>query len=197
MRSDQQNTGCPAHDALTEAEHKAIAWAGELMGDCQGRDTLNALSDELQRLRRLKDCVPDDVAAQARVIGLYLKPFCEGSLPYYEMIAEASRRAAAHIKALEEQSQQLTTEHGAMKRRIVGRPDLRCMKCGHYACGSGQWSCPTCGEWHMWESVGDHNWHPESEQGKAWLEPVAARFDAWLHQAAALERLNKEAGANG
>jgi hypothetical protein len=63
----------------------------------------------LARIDHIQGQVPDDVATQARVIGLWLKDFCDESLPYYEMIAEASRRAAKHIDHLTEENTRLTT----------------------------------------------------------------------------------------
>ena len=43
-------------------------------------------------------------ATSARTIALYLKEFCDTSLPYDEMIAEASRRADSKIAALTEEN---------------------------------------------------------------------------------------------
>lgn len=42
----------------------------------------------------------ESYAAAARVIALYLKRFCDEKLPYPEMIADASRKAAAEIERL-------------------------------------------------------------------------------------------------
>jgi hypothetical protein len=41
-----------------------------------------------------------DYPAAARVIGLYLSDFCDGSLPYPQMIADAARWAADYIDKL-------------------------------------------------------------------------------------------------
>jgi hypothetical protein len=42
----------------------------------------------------------DRYAAAARVIGLHLREFCDESLPYDEMIAEAARRASDEVEQL-------------------------------------------------------------------------------------------------
>lgn len=63
-------------------------------------DELEAKDRELEELRRIKT-IRDKYATSARVIGLYLKDFCDTSLPYSEMIADASRKAADKIERLE------------------------------------------------------------------------------------------------
>lgn len=47
------------------------------------------LQEELEKVTQIRD----DYATAARTIALYLKDYCDESLPYHEMIAEAARRA--------------------------------------------------------------------------------------------------------
>lgn len=53
------------------------------------------------------ESVVEKYATAARVIGLHLRQFCDESLPYDEMIAEASRRAAAALTLADSRRQQL------------------------------------------------------------------------------------------
>lgn len=58
--------------------------------------TILALLDRLDAAERATGAY----AAAARVIALWLKEFCDEKLPYDEMVAEASRRAAKEIEVL-------------------------------------------------------------------------------------------------
>lgn len=51
---------------------------------------------EVERLNKFADAY----APSSRIVALYLAKFCNGSLPYAEMIADAARRADSEITAL-------------------------------------------------------------------------------------------------
>ena len=55
---------------------------------------LSALQGENERLRE----TVDKYATAARVIALHLKPFCDESLPYDEMIADVARNASDELE---------------------------------------------------------------------------------------------------
>ena len=55
---------------------------------------LSTLQAENERLRE----TVDKYATAARVIALHLKPFCDESLPYDEMIADAARKASDELE---------------------------------------------------------------------------------------------------
>ena len=55
---------------------------------------LSTLQDENEKLRE----TVDKYATAARVIALHLKPFCDESLPYDEMIADAARKASDELE---------------------------------------------------------------------------------------------------
>lgn len=55
---------------------------------------LSTLKDENEKLRE----TVDKYATAARVIALHLKPFCDESLPYDEMIADAARKASDELE---------------------------------------------------------------------------------------------------
>lgn len=59
---------------------------------------------------KLRETV-DKYATAARVIALHLKPFCDESLPYDEMIADAARKASDELE-------QVTAERDAAVERI-------------------------------------------------------------------------------
>ena len=56
--------------------------------------TLSTLQAENEKLRE----TVDKYATAARVIALHLKPFCNESLPYDEMIADAARKASDELE---------------------------------------------------------------------------------------------------
>ena len=56
--------------------------------------TLSTLQAENEKLRE----TVDKYATAARVIALHLKPFCDESLPYDEMIADAARKASDELE---------------------------------------------------------------------------------------------------
>ena len=55
---------------------------------------LSTLQSENEKLRE----TVDKYATAARVIALHLKPFCDESLPYDEMIADAARKASDELE---------------------------------------------------------------------------------------------------
>lgn len=55
-----------------------------------------ALSKLQTENKKLRETV-DKYATAARVIALYLKPSCDESLPYNEMIADAARKVSAEL----------------------------------------------------------------------------------------------------
>ena len=64
----------------------------EICGDAA--DALSTLQAENEKLRE----TVDKYATAARVIALHLKPFCDESLPYDEMIADAARKASDELE---------------------------------------------------------------------------------------------------
>lgn len=60
-------------------------------------DVATALSMLQAENEKLRETV-DKYAVAARVIALHLKPFCDKSLTYDEMIADASRKASAELE---------------------------------------------------------------------------------------------------
>lgn len=68
---------------------------------CQARpfllDAATALSTLKGENEKLRETV-DKYATAARAIALHLKPFCDESLPYDEMIADAARKASDELE---------------------------------------------------------------------------------------------------
>nr|DAZ63644.1 MAG TPA: hypothetical protein [Caudoviricetes sp.] len=60
---------------------------------------LSTLQDENEKLRE----TVDKYATAARVIALHLKPFCDESLPYDEMIADAARKASDELEQVKQE----------------------------------------------------------------------------------------------
>jgi hypothetical protein len=67
--------------------------------------------------------IVDRYAAAARVIALYLGEFCDESLPYDEMIADAARKAAAALTAERQAREQAEAVHGENAQRVLNRLD--------------------------------------------------------------------------
>ena len=61
------------------------------------RDASTALSTLQAENEKLRETV-DKYATAARVIALHLKPFCDESLPYDEMIADATRKSSDELE---------------------------------------------------------------------------------------------------
>ena len=73
---------------------------------------LSTLQAENEKLRE----TVDKYATAARVIALHLKPFCDESLPYDEMIADAARKAFAELEQVKRENRQLKEKlHGMEK----------------------------------------------------------------------------------
>lgn len=76
---------------------------GEVLGmdctefECIMADAATALSTLQDENEKLRETV-DKYATAARVIALHLKPFCDESLPYDEMIADAARKASDELE---------------------------------------------------------------------------------------------------
>ncbi len=62
-------------------------------------------NDEIDEIcNKEKDKIIDDYAESSRVIALYLSEFCDRTLPYDKMIADAARKASEALKASENRS---------------------------------------------------------------------------------------------
>ena len=75
-------------------------WSGGDMSKCIPRmttDVATALSTLQAENEELRETV-DKYATAARVIALHLKPFCDESLLYDEMIADAARKASDELE---------------------------------------------------------------------------------------------------
>lgn len=75
-------------------------WSGGDMSKCIPRMTTaaaTALSTLQAENEKLRETV-DKYATAARVIALHLKPFCDESLTYDEMIADAARKASDELE---------------------------------------------------------------------------------------------------
>lgn len=78
----------------------------EIMDLCMdAADALSTLQGENERLRE----TVDKYATAARVIALHLKPFCDESLPYDEMIADAARKASDELEQVKWENNALWT----------------------------------------------------------------------------------------
>ena len=72
----------------------------EVCLDC--KDAATALSTLQAENEKLRETV-DKYATAARVIALHLKPFCDESLPYDEMIADAARKASDELEQVKQE----------------------------------------------------------------------------------------------
>ena len=86
---------------------KEIDGSDELM--LNAATALSTLQAENEKLRE----TVDKYATAARVIALHLKPFCDESLPYDEMIADAARKASDELE-------QVKRENSHLKERLYG-----------------------------------------------------------------------------
>lgn len=90
-------------------------WAAGDMSRCipnMTGDASTALSTLQAENEKLRETV-DKYATSARVIALHLKPFCDESLPYDEMIAGAARKASDELE-------QVKRENSHLKERLYG-----------------------------------------------------------------------------
>ena len=85
----------------------------EIMDLCMEAATaLSTLRAENEKLRE----TVDKYATAARVIALHLKPFCDESLAYDEMIADAARKASDELEQVKRENRQLKEKlHGMEK----------------------------------------------------------------------------------
>ena len=74
------------------ANKKISAWVRSTSMDAA--TALSTLQAENEKLRE----TVDKYATAARAIALHLKPFCDESLPYDEMIADAARKASDELE---------------------------------------------------------------------------------------------------
>lgn len=105
------------------------------------RDAATALSTLQTENKKLRETV-DKYATAARVIALHLKPFCDESLPYDEMIADAARKASDELE-------QVKAERDAAvswAQKYTESIDMPCVACKHntgdYVCTA---ICGNCG----------------------------------------------------
>ena len=111
----------------------------EIMDLCMEAATaLSTLQAENEKLRE----TVDKYATAARVIALHLKPFCDESLPYDEMIADAARKASDELE-------QVKAERDAAvswAQKFTESIDRPCVACKHntgdYVCTA---ICGNCG----------------------------------------------------
>ena len=75
-------------------------------------EAATALSTLQAENEKLREAV-DKYATAARSIALHLKPFCDESLPYDEMIADAARKASDELE-------QVKRENSHLKERLYG-----------------------------------------------------------------------------
>ena len=81
---------------------------------------------------KLRETV-DKYATAARVIALHLKPFCDESLPYDEMIADAARKASDELE-------QVKRERDAAVEQLHGI----CSACKNYSPYHNRGKCRFC-----------------------------------------------------
>lgn len=126
-------------------------------------DCYRGIIEENARLRtaltQSKDVV-DKYAAAARVVSLYLREFCDKSLPYDEMIADAARKAEAVFTRVRAERNDLLEYAKELKECEMCRHDTFC----HHrnptnsdcdVCGRKE-KCPClgCNEASRWEYRG-------------------------------------------
>lgn len=111
----------------------------EIMDLCM--EAATALSTFQAENEKLRETV-DKYATAARVIALHLKPFCDESLPYDEMIADAARKASDELE-------QVKAERDAAvswAQKYTESIDMPCVACKHntgdYVCTA---ICGNCG----------------------------------------------------
>lgn len=92
---DQGNTYHQS-DLAYSSRHVGAGSDGEMLGVVIDMRWYHSCA-ELERLRNIVDAY----AVSARTIALYLQSFCDSSLPYADMIADASRKASERIAETE------------------------------------------------------------------------------------------------
>lgn len=95
--------------ALSTLQAENAQLRGELEYE---REHANAYHEECGQWEaeneKLRETV-DKYATAARVIALHLKPFCDESLPYDEMIADAARKASDELEQVKRENNALWT----------------------------------------------------------------------------------------
>ena len=74
---------------------------------------LSTLQAENEKLRE----TVDKYATAARVIALHLKPFCDESLPYDEMIADAARKASDELEQVKRERDAIEQDFRAFTKQ--------------------------------------------------------------------------------
>ena len=99
---------------------------------------LSTLQAENEKLRE----TVDKYATAARVIALHLKPFCDESLPYDEMIADAARKASDELEKVKAERDAAVS----WAQKFTESIDMPCVACKHntgdYVCTA---ICGNCG----------------------------------------------------
>ena len=86
----------------------------EVCLDC--KDAATALSTLQAENEKLRETV-DKYATAARVIALHLKPFCDESLPYDEMIADAARKASDELEQVKRERDAIEQDFRAFTKQ--------------------------------------------------------------------------------
>ena len=90
---------------------------------------------------KLRETV-DKYATAARVIALHLKPFCDESLPYDEMIADAARKASDELEQVKAE-RDAAVSWAQKYTESIDRPCVACKhNTGDYVCTA---ICGNCG----------------------------------------------------
>ena len=109
--------------------------------DCIVVRAATALSTLQAENEKLRETV-DKYATAARVIALHLKPFCDESLPYDEMIADAARKASDELEQVR-RDRDAAVSWAQKYTESIDRP---CVACKHntedYVCTA---ICGNCG----------------------------------------------------
>lgn len=99
---------------------------------------LSTLQSENEKLRE----TVDKYATAARVIALHLKPFCDESLPYDEMIADAARKASDELEQVR-RDRDAAVSWAQKYTESIDRPCVACKhNTGDYVCTA---ICGNCG----------------------------------------------------
>lgn len=85
-----------------------------LCDECYDRKHLDEIEKKLEQVTKIRD----DYAVAARTISLYLKEFCDESLPYPELIADASRKASAELEKVKKEQEKPPVTFADQVRRM-------------------------------------------------------------------------------
>ena len=131
------------YDKLTETlrQHgvSCVRAYGRYCSICDEAATaLSTLQAENEKLRE----AVDKYATAARVIALHLKPFCDESLPYDEMIADAARKASDELEQVK-RDRDAAVSWAQKYTESIDRPCVACKhNTGDYVCTA---ICGNCG----------------------------------------------------